>query len=75
MFLVHGNICLNLAPNGARKCFLRTNLDLANIFGVMDFDFHKSHFCIFVDPVLPGFPNSCAEPHPFCCNICAAIGS
>ena len=41
-----------MAPNGARKIFVPTNPDLADILGDTDFDFENFYFLDFLDPGL-----------------------
>ena len=52
-----------MAPNGARRIFVPTNPDLANILGRTDLDFENFYFCHVLDPKfldfqVPRFPKS-----------------
>ena len=52
-----------MAPNGARRVFVPTNPDLANILGRTDLDFENSYFFDFLDSKfldfqVPRFPKS-----------------
>ena len=55
-----------MAPNGARRIFVPTNPDLANILGRTDLDFENFYFFQLLDPKfldfqVPRFPNSQIE--------------
>ena len=39
-----------MAPNGARRIFVPTNPDLANILGRTDLNFENTYFFHFLDP-------------------------
>ena len=46
-----------MAPNGAKRIFVPTNPDLADILGRTDFDFENSHFFVFFGFQISGFPS------------------
>ena len=58
-----------MAPNRARRIFVPTNPDLADIFGRMDLNFEISYVFHFLDPKflefqVPRFPKStCIVSH------------